>query len=363
MFFHTFKMFVPRFVHLDLTGKCNFNCLHCRGRVNAKHLDKNELFAILERIFTLWKENIEWIELGGGETLLYPYLLDVVKKIKQESKAKVLIVSNGYFFSKERGFDLKKAGLDRIQFSLDGVDEETHNWLRQNKESYAKVVQATKICRELSLPFVLRATLNERNKNQIEDYFKLAKNLGASEIGMRGCIYVGNAKDNEKDLFLDKLEYAEILKKLPKISKKYEIPYFSGDPLALVANKEMLSKIEDKYGSLDVYAGCCVGISYLHINSDGKVSFCPMLNEVVIGDPKEKDILDIWNESEEFLKMRNRDMGGKCKTCKYLKLCGGCCAYGYWKSGKLFSENPICTFHELKMEENKNGKSSKCGKK
>ena len=348
-------MFIPKIIHLDLTGKCNFNCLHCRGRNNAQHLDKKDLFKILKRAFELWADHIEWVELGGGEPLLYPHLLEVIKKIKKESKAKILIVSNGYLFDKKIGLSLKEAGLDRIQFSLDGTTKETHNWIRQNENSYDRVIQSTKICKELDLPFVLRATLNERNKKQIEDYFKLAKKLGASEIGMRGCIYVGKAKDNEQDLYLNKFEYANILKELPELSEKYDLPYFSGDPLAIIANKKMLSKIENKYGTLEVYSGCCVGISYLYINSNGKVSFCPMLNEIIIGDPKEKDLLNIWNESEEFIKMRNRDMEGKCKTCKYLKLCGGCCAYGYWKSGKLFSENPICMFHKVKMEENKNG--------
>lgn len=284
--------------------------------------------------------------------------METIGKIKKETAAKVLLVSNGYFFNLDFGNSLKKSGLDRIQFSLDGAKEETHNWIRQNKNSYKKVMEATKICNQINLPFVLRATLNERNKNQVEDYFKLAKELGAVEVGMRGCIYVHSAKENESELYLNKEDYQQILTNLPEISNRWQVPYFSGDPLALIANKKLLVEIEKKYGTLDVYAGCCVGISYLYINSEGKVSFCPMLNEIVIGDPKEKDLLDIWENSIEFSRMRVRDMGGKCKDCKYLKLCGGCCAYGYWKSGKLFSENPICNFQTIKSEV-KNGRNNK----
>lgn len=58
--------FIPRMIHIDLTGLCNFNCLHCRGRSNANHLDKRELFKILDRLIELWGKNIEWFELGGG---------------------------------------------------------------------------------------------------------------------------------------------------------------------------------------------------------------------------------------------------------------------------------------------------------
>jgi radical SAM protein with 4Fe4S-binding SPASM domain len=343
--------FVPKIIHIDLTGKCNFNCLHCRGRFSNAEIDKKEVIRILTRIFQLWGKDVGWVELGGGEPLIYPYLTDVIKFIKQNSKARIIIVSNGFFFDDKTAKTLKSIGTDRIQFSLDGVNAKTHNWLRQNNQSFDKVMNAAKIAKKNKIAFVFRISLNKRNKDQLEDYFKLAKKLGAAEIGVRGCIYVGNAAEFSKELYIEKEDYAKILKSLPILSERYKVHYFSGDPLALIANEKLLQTIKEKYGTLDVYSGCCVGISYLYINNRGNVSFCPMLNELEIGNLKEKDILDIWNNSQEFKNMRKRKMGGKCSSCKFLKLCGGCCAYGFWKEKKLFAENPICTFHKTWKEE------------
>jgi len=306
---------------------------------------------LLKRIFTLWNEHVEWIEIGGGEPLLHESLIKIISLIKENSKSKVLVVSNGSLFDEKYAINLKNAGLDRIQFSLDGATLKTHNWLRNNNSSYNQVIKATKICKKIGLPFVLRETLNNQNKEEIEDYFKLAKKLGASEIGIRGCLYSGNAKNNKKDLYVSPNEYAKILRELPKLSEKYDLTYFSGDPLALVANKRLLERIKEKYGSLDIYSGCCVGISYLYINNLGKISFCPMLNDVVIADPTKKDLEEIWENTPEYKIMRKREITGKCKNCEYLQLCGGCSAYGYWKYGKLFQENPICTFFVNKIQE------------
>lgn len=346
----TKESFVPKIIHIDLTGKCNFNCLHCRGRFSYDEISKNQVLKILGRISELWGNDLGWIELGGGEPLLYPHLYDVIRFIKKNTGAKVLIVSNGSLFNESVADKLIEAGIDRIQFSLDGVDAKTHNWLRQNEQSFDKVMESARICKSKNIDFVLRISLNKRNKDQIEEYFKLAKKLGAVEVGLRGCIYVGNAEKFLDELYLEKEDYAKILQSLPLLSKKHNVPYFSGDPLAVVANKELIESIEKKFGNLEVYAGCCVGLSYLYINNRGNVAFCPMLNEIELGNLEEKDLLEIWNNSEELKKMRAREMGGKCKSCKYLKLCGGCCAYGYWKEKKLFSENPICTFYKSKQE-------------
>ncbi|MBI5798130.1 radical SAM protein [Candidatus Woesearchaeota archaeon] len=342
--------FVPRVIHIDITGKCNFTCLHCRGRFSEDMLELSKTKKILKNIFLHWKSDLKWLEIGGGEPLLHKDLPAILAFIKSQDKdVKIIVVSNGSLFTEGYAKKLKASGMTRIQFSLDGVNAETHNWLRQNNRSFELVLRAIDIAKRNNIDFVLRMTINKRNQDQIERFFKFGKEKGAVELGLRGCIYVANAENNYDELSLDKESYAEILKKLPTLSKKYDMPYFSGDPLALVANTELVAEIERRYGSLDVYSGCSVGISYMYINNKGNVSFCPMLNNLEIADLGNRDIKDVWDSCPEFVQMRKRNMGGRCAHCTYLKLCGGCCAYGYWKEKKLFAENPICSFFVEKM--------------
>ncbi len=339
--------FKPKIIHIDLTGKCNFRCLHCRGRVDENnHISKEKVIDILTQINTNWGDEVEWIELGGGEPLLYPYLYEIIEFIKKNTKMKIILVSNAYFCNLEKLKKLKEIGLDRIQFSLDSYKKETHNYIRQNKLSYDKVVEASQNCVLLNIPFVLRLTIMNINKDDIEDFFKFAKDLGADEVGLRGCIYMGYANLNEKELFVDKKEYFKILEQLPKYSEKYNIHYFSGDPLALAANKSLLQNIKDNYGTFNLYAGCSVGISYMYFNNDGNVAFCPMLNDIIIGDTNTTSIIDIWNNSKDYNIMRNRKFEGNCKDCELIQLCGGCRAYSYWETGELYKGNLLCMYNK-----------------
>ncbi|GEM_PF-2546120 len=344
-------IFEPKMIHIDLTGKCNLKCLHCRGMVNDVDLDKYDVYNIISNIFTLWKTSIDIIELGGGEALLHKDLSSIIKYIKKLSrKTKVSIVSNGYFFDEEMANLLKESGLDQIQFSLDGAIQSTHNWLRGNDKSFQKVISAIKISKELNLKVVLRITVHKKNIDEIEDFFRLVRSVGVSEISIRGCIYVGSAEVSKEKLYLAKEDYSILLKQIPVLSKKYSVNYFSGDPLSLIADHDALNKILNKYGSYDkLYAGCSVGIKYLYINNNGEIGFCPMLSDIVIGDAKSlNNLKETWEKSEIFAKSRNRAIEGKCFYCKYKRICGSCSANSFWYNKKLFSENPMCDFFEEK---------------
>ena len=166
---------------------------------------------------------------------------------------------------------------------------------------------------------------------------ELKKDLGgilerAKQAGVVNIISSGTSMENNQEVL--------------ELSKKYNLPYFSGDPISIIANKGALDEIKKRYGDYQIYGGCTVGISYIFFNNCGEIAFCPMLNKITLSDLKTESIKEVWDKSEIYLRMRNRDLAGKCKTCKFVMLCGGCCAYGFWKTGKLFSENPICTFYE-----------------
>lgn len=311
-----------------------------------KDISMDKLQLILKQL-TVWKKDVEWFELGGGEPLLYKDLSKLIIEIKKEFRnAKILLVSNAMLADVNILAVLKQAGLDRIQFSLDGGLPETHAKIRQNQISYQRVSDACINCRKLRIPFALRLTVIRDNINEIEQFFDTAKRWGADEVGLRSVILAGQASFNSNKLSINRVEYKNLLKLLPSISEKYQIPYFSGDPLAIIANDNLLNNVEKRYGSCNVFGGCLVGISYIYINNNGDVAFCPMLNRLVLGDPTKIQISTIWSESEEYKRMRKRNFYGRCGTCTFSKLCGGCRANAYLANNDLFGEDPMCELYK-----------------
>ena len=82
--------------------QCNFDCLYCELK-GAKVVSKMEQIEPLENILEELKtalannKNIDFITLtANGEPTLYPYLGELVEKIKAlESLPRILILSNG----------------------------------------------------------------------------------------------------------------------------------------------------------------------------------------------------------------------------------------------------------------------------
>ena len=120
---------VPRAVHalmpaLDLRigTVCNFNCLYCLVGHEKKGLRP---VADLERELRLGRRrNLVRVNLTGGEPTLHPRIFEVIARARDLGYTGVTLVSNAATLAyPERLQRFLAAGVDRVGFSLDTVDE------------------------------------------------------------------------------------------------------------------------------------------------------------------------------------------------------------------------------------------------
>lgn len=106
---------------IEPTTFCQLKCPHCyRGADNAdfKSVHRN-LTEILSEIDELIKiRNIQTLTIAGGEPLLYPQLVDLIKYAVSK-KLNVYLITNGILIDKERLIELKKSGVTRIIIHID----------------------------------------------------------------------------------------------------------------------------------------------------------------------------------------------------------------------------------------------------
>ena len=75
-----------------------------------------------------------------------------------------------------------------------------------------------------------------------------------------------------------------------------------------------------------------------------KLTPCPYL-PVSVGNLKEESFVELWNESETFQNLRNRDLlEGKCGACEFREVCGGCRARAYATAGNYLAEDASCEY-------------------
>jgi MoaA/NifB/PqqE/SkfB family radical SAM enzyme len=98
--------------------RCNLSCAYCNEYDKDSPPVPTEL--MLRRIDRLAELGTGVIDISGGEPLLHPDLHVIIHRIRQRGIIAGLL-TNGYLLTREQIERLNRAGLDRLQISIDNV--------------------------------------------------------------------------------------------------------------------------------------------------------------------------------------------------------------------------------------------------
>lgn len=115
------------YLRISITDRCNFRCIYCISHQDWKWVPFSEIlsFEEIEEIVKVGtKLGVKRVRLTGGEPLIRKDVEILIKKLASLPDLKDLsLTTNGYYLE-ELGSKLKKAGLNRINISLDTLDRE-----------------------------------------------------------------------------------------------------------------------------------------------------------------------------------------------------------------------------------------------
>ena len=138
-----------RDLRISVTDRCNFRCVYCMpkdkfGR-DYRFLPRNELlhFEEIERLARLFAGlGVRKIRLTGGEPLVRAELETLISKLRAiEGIEDLSLTSNASLMTAERARSLRDAGLNRINISLDALDEETFRRISDVNVSVEQVLE------------------------------------------------------------------------------------------------------------------------------------------------------------------------------------------------------------------------------
>jgi uncharacterized radical SAM superfamily Fe-S cluster-containing enzyme len=183
----------PLHVSIGITSRCNLKCLHCYAQANECGKKEISTEEILDFIDQMGSMQVFSTAISGGEPLLRKDLAEIVRGYKSHNM-QVLLSTNGMLFTGEYAKKLKEAGVDSIQFSVDGF-EDTHDSFRRVKGSYSKVINAIKLAVKERFKIVRVATcVNKTNLNEIADLIDLFADLGVNVHRLLRFMPVGRGK-------------------------------------------------------------------------------------------------------------------------------------------------------------------------
>lgn len=180
----------PEMITFDVTGICNFRCLHCyndSGKPIECELSDEETIDIAKQIVAM---NPLSVCICGGEPTTRKNLLEIISIISFSGIA-VSMVSNGSLLNEEKLIALKNAGLDTLQISLDGRNSFVHDTFRGYPGSFEKAVENIKIAKKLGLSIVTSTTPSKLNINSIPKHFEFCFRIGLDSVRMMPLIPMG----------------------------------------------------------------------------------------------------------------------------------------------------------------------------
>ncbi len=120
------------------TTVCQHSCIFCSVDAGPRSVSRQSEFLVEARWLVKWVievakfkgGRVEALLDGVGEPLSHPEILDIIKLLKESGYiSRVALETHGGFLSKKLALELEKAGLDRINLSVDATDVKLAKYL------------------------------------------------------------------------------------------------------------------------------------------------------------------------------------------------------------------------------------------
>lgn len=159
-----------RDMRISLTDRCSLRCTYCMPADFADWIPSAELLTTDELMFVLEiavDEGIDEVRLTGGEPLLRPDVVDVVRRINSLPRPpRISITTNALRLSGLAG-PLRDAGLERVNVSLDTLDRERFKQLT-HRDRFDDVIAGLAAARAAGLEPVKVNSVLMRGVNEDE---------------------------------------------------------------------------------------------------------------------------------------------------------------------------------------------------
>lgn len=181
----------PLRIEIYTTLNCNLSCPICPNSSETTKISNEMNKKGWEQIVSEGMDMgvKEWWITGGGEPFTRKeLLLNLVDEIKQRDTV-CEITTNGTLFDEKSVEKFIRRGVDKVWFSIDAPDADSHDLLRGRKGTFEKVVKNLELFRERKSKLgrenpktTISAVVTKKNIDKLEEFILLADELGCEEI-------------------------------------------------------------------------------------------------------------------------------------------------------------------------------------
>ena len=326
----------------ELTYRCPLRCLYCSNPLAFaqfhQELSTEEWTDIFYQAAQL---GVVQLHLSGGEPTVRNDLVQLIRHAR-ESGLYVNLITGGTLLEPQIVREMRQAGLDHIQLSLQGASSDAAAVVTGSREESKKRQIASTIV-DLGIPLTLNIVLHRLNVEHVHEMVRDAYSLGAQRLELANVQYYGWALHNRQFLIPSRQQYDAA-----EIAAREEREAYRG--------KMDIVFVRNDYIAADPKP-CMGGWAQSYICIDPTGTALPCLSARIIPGVRfpnvTTDRLDhIWGESEAFVAFRGEEwMLEPCRSCprKHYDH-GGCRCQAFILTGDARAADPVCpksTHHQL----------------
>jgi len=342
----------PRVVAWEVTRSCNLACAHCRAAAaNGPYEGELSTAECLELVTQIAAAGRPILILTGGEPLLRPDIFEIAEAAR-EAGLRAVMAPNGTLVTPAAAARMKAAGIGRVSISIDFPDAAAHDRFRGCTGAFDAALQGMRAAQDAGIEIQVNSTITRLNVAYLPRLLALAEELGAVSFHPFMLVPTGRGKDLADDE-LDPDDYERTLNWIydaqrtsPLFFKPTDVPhYWRVMRQRAKADGSTLTVHPHAHGGLNTLSrGCLAGVGFCFVSHVGVVQPCGYFDKAA-GNVREQSFGEIWRTAPLFTDLRDLDaLKGKCGACEYKRVCGGCRARAFERTGDYLAEEPYCAY-------------------
>ena len=254
-----------------ITTRCNQKCAYCHGFRNIPELSLEENKEVLMKLI---RAGVNYITFSGGEALLYPNIIELLKIAKQNG-VKSKLITNGSIIANNEKMREAINYLDTITLSLDTINDDINEQMGRGKNHFAEIKKVLDILNGKNIRIKINTVVTKLNIDYIEEL---------------GEFLNSNYKINEWRIF----RFAPLRELAKENQEKFEITDEQFE-----STKEIFQKNYKNIGKVNYRDNDDMESKYNLVTANGNIVRTINKKDVVIGNALNQgvnEIVKIMNE-------------------------------------------------------------------
>jgi cyclic pyranopterin phosphate synthase len=265
------------YLRISITDRCNLKCVYCMPEKGLKRFDQADILTsdeIIRIVRIACKYGVRKVRLTGGEPLLRNDIVQLISGIKDAGIKDLSITTNGQRLA-GMARPLKKAGLDRVNISLDTLIAERYRNITRGGEIDC-VWKAVSEAEQTSLSPVKINMVPVRGVND-DEVARFAALTLYKDVHVRFIEFmpVGNHGTWSPDAYLSK---DEIMERVTAAGKLVRLPFKGGGP----SRNYRIEGAPGMIGFISAISDCfCSSCNRLRLTAIGRLRPC-LFSEITV---------------------------------------------------------------------------------